>query len=361
MRLRPGVSAVVGDLARIVLPRDCAGCGASTGRARRLSGPTGELLVPYCAPCLSEIAWRETLGLAALVAALLLVLCFAFAFPLLWPSASLIAHVFSTLVIGLAPFLGVRLAALRSPGAAPSVWWLGDGSLACARSDFARAVAELNQLGVERRWAFFAGVRSGSALVLGLGACAAAGAYVLEHPKVRVLNSSGERLWLTVDGAPMGVIESSSIESPADGLELRLPRGARELALADARGKSVATARVTLSSRHEHLFAPQQEGRCFWLEITGYGKEHGRRVLPLESPNGFWTLKAAPDLWFAPNPQPAQPGSSWSGGTVTALRQAPCELAPEPVRAARSALGPPSFDAERRSELRELTRGYSDR
>jgi hypothetical protein len=164
--------------------------------------------------------------------------------------------------------------------------------------------------------------------------------YLWHHPQLRVLNLSGQPLWLVIDDARRVALAPSSAESPVSGLTLRLPRGSRRLAALDLEGGVVATAQVELTSRHDHLYAPGSEGHCFWLELTGYGRERSRRVVSLSSPSRFWTLDTAVDTWFVPSPDPPGGDERSSGGTLTSLRHARCDEAPLPVRAPHSAIGP---------------------
>ncbi|HEX6272717.1 MAG TPA: hypothetical protein VFZ53_06755, partial [Polyangiaceae bacterium] len=86
--------------------------------------------------------------------------------------------------------------------------------------------------------------------------------------------------------------------------------------------------RVTVAAGREHLFAPASEGFCFWLESTGYGRSGERRAErePLEGPPHFWALPNELGGWFAAAPEAAVAETRWTGGTVTVLRQAPCDI-----------------------------------
>jgi hypothetical protein len=132
---------------------------------------------------------------------------------------------------------------------------------------------------------------------------------------------------VSVDGRLAIFLEPTSGESPAAGVELRVPSGTRELVVrsaADGRLLSRQTARF--EGGREHLFAPGSDGYCFWLESTGYGRARTERALrqPLEGEEKFWILPRGVDTWFAPNPPAGEQSVRASGGVLTALRQAPC-------------------------------------
>jgi hypothetical protein len=342
MRWLREVWVLTGNAPALVLPRGCAACGIATERSRLLAGPAStELLVPYCGPCLERLVHHDTLAVAANVASLLLAACWACVFPLLWPDASLGLHLTVTLLAALSAQL------LRSPAsklfgfesARPSVSFHA-GRLLCERQAFAGEVAALNALGVrpERIW-IGAGERATWLLAPLLGLALATGMYRWQHLPLRVLNVGAEPLWLVVDGRTRGRILPSPVEAGTAGIELSVPRGAHRLAAVDEVGRSLAEVDVVLSSPHGHLFAPKSETHCFWLELTGYGRERGRRTIPMVSTSRFWVLGEAVDTWFVPSPAAAGADERSTGGVLTALRYAPCADAPTIVATA-SAAGP---------------------
>jgi hypothetical protein len=73
-------------------------------------------------------------------------------------------------------------------------------------------------------------------------------------------------------------------------------------------------------------------GHCFWLESTAYGRAEvdGARRLALSRKQHFWVLPLVVDSWFSENPAQSDDQRS-TGGVLTALRQAPCALAPVPL------------------------------
>lgn len=337
------VWVLIGDLSRLVLPTGCASCGAATGRARVLRGPGQlELLVPYCSTCLERGARYDTLSIAVATASILLCSCFALAFPMLWPDATLAVHLAATSCAAVAPMVWASLVTSSAalPSGRPSLWWRWNGRLACDYRPFAEELARLNGLAVRRARAACACAHRTWLWAPLLGLVLAPGMYLWHHPQLRVLNLSGQPLWLVIDDTRRVALTPSSAESPASGLTLRVPRGSRRLAALDVGGGVVAAARVELTSRHDHLYAPASDGHCFWLELTGYGRERGRRVVPLASPLRFWTLDTAVDTWFVPSPEPRGEDEWSSGGTLTSLRHARCAEAPAPVREPVSAIGP---------------------
>lgn len=342
MRWLREVWVLTGNVPALVLPRGCAACGVATERSRLLAGPAStELLVPYCGPCLERLVHHDTLAVAANVAALLLAACWACVFPLLWPDASLGLHLTLTLVVALSPQL-LRSPASKLfglPSARPSVSFHA-GHLVCERQAFAGEVATLNGLGVQpERIGIAAGERATWLLAPLLGLALATGMYQWQHLPLRVLNVGAEPLWLVVDGQARGSILPSPVETGTAGLELSLPRGAHQLTAVDPVGRPLAEVHVVLSSPHGHLFAPRSETHCFWLELTGYGRERGRRIIPLVSPTRFWVLDETVDTWFVPSPVATGADERSSGGVLTALRYAPCSDAPTIVGTA-SAAGP---------------------
>jgi hypothetical protein len=153
-------------------------------------------------------------------------------------------------------------------------------------------------------------------------------AYRWHHPSVRVLNVSGQWLALWVDGELTSVLLPTSVESPAAALELRVPAGAHVFAVRDEHNQTVEQADVLVRYQHEHLYAPRSQGHCFWLEVTGYGRQSSLDRVALESANHFWPLDAPVDTWFVASPEPSSTDRRSSGGHLTALRQARCESVP---------------------------------
>jgi hypothetical protein len=253
-------------------------------------------------------------GATSAVCSSLLALAAVLTVALAWPSAT----------------LGVLLAVSLALAALPwlAAWAFGDdppGSSEAGPAGLPRALR-----GVRLGWA------AGPLLALVL----APAVYLWQHPRLRVLNLTGELRGLSVDGVPRATLPPTTDESPSAGLELRLPRGRRSLALTDANGRVIASVQADLESRRDHLYAPNSEGHCFWLEQTGYGRASGRSIVPLSSASRFWRIEAAVDTWFMPSPEPPVSDQRSSGGTLTSLRFSRCADAPSPVRAPVSAVWP---------------------
>jgi len=272
----------------------------------------------------------DTLAVSVGLASGLLSLGFALSFPVSWPRAPLWLHGLSTLALSVSPHVLAYVLSngrLGASSARPSVRFVRERELMCDRRPFAEELAAKNGLELRcRRELRLSGGRAAWLAPL-LGVALAVASHLWQHPPLRVLNSSGATLWLSVDGSEPTLVEASSSESPFAGLSLRVPRGSRTLTAKRASGELVAQVKVMLDPGHDHLFAPGSDGECFWIESTGYGKARHDSIQPLVSESRFWRLDMAIDTWFVPSPASAADGRS-TGGTLTALRHAPCERAP---------------------------------
>jgi hypothetical protein len=137
-------------------------------------------------------------------------------------------------------------------------------------------------------------------------------------------------LTVDVDGRRVARVEPTSLESPSAGTELRVPSGPHELTARAPDGRVLEQALVTVVAGRPHLFAPASLGFCFWLETRSYGRgerEADERVTreSLDGPPSFWTLPANLGGFFLPAPAVGGGESRLTGGTVTVLRQGPCE------------------------------------
>lgn len=160
--------------------------------------------------------------------------------------------------------------------------------------------------------------------------------WTFTHPRVRVLNLTPERLIVSVDGKTLVSIDPTSAESPAAGLSLRFPSGRHTLTAKNPEGRVVYDAEVTIRPGAEHLWAPAASAICFWLEQNHYGRARApAEVRALVGVERFWALPPV-DTWFAPNPPESEVDARSSGGSLWALRQAPCSAAPASVRALAS-------------------------
>lgn len=330
-RQRVAVFVVLVPEVGLQLPTSCAACLQPAAHAVAEKHRERTVLVPYCAACRDALARTVSFRLAAVVAAVLLAVTWALVLPRLWPGltpgayTAVVAAVaalpgFLTLVIGPAARQGSS-----APGRA--AWWWGPNHLACVTRRWAGELASLNASEVQaagRRWsptpwlAVF-GVPLLSAAVAPL-------AYAYLFPALIVLNLSAGPAALFVDGRELGLVDSTSLESPSAGLRVRVATGQHLLELRTlADDHPVAPRRVHVEPGGQYLYAPASEGVCFWLEYDAYGRRaRERRRVPLSPDSEFWRLPARIDTWFADNP-PAGADARSSGGTMLALRHAPCE------------------------------------
>ncbi len=315
----------------VLLPSDCACCGAAALHAEAIVFGARSLLVRYCDPCASHVARESTRRLATRIALLLLALSFASALPIFLPWLSLFGAVSSVvLAVGVPLLLGrlPRRVELGHAGSGPSVLFAGPTALICRRRDYAEAVARgvaAAPVGVSlpRRAPFFE-------LSVGLAAAFVVTpfAFAFQHPVLRAINLSDVPLELLVDGRRLGRVEPSSGESPFAGLSVRVPAGRRTLLGLTADGEPRYRAEVELAAGARHLFALGSEDTCFWIETVGYGRE-GRPTdyEPLAGSTRFWVIPDDVHGWFRPAPQTSE-GERSTGGSARVLRQGPCATAP---------------------------------
>ncbi|HEY3236162.1 MAG TPA: hypothetical protein VGJ84_15705 [Polyangiaceae bacterium] len=325
-----------------VVPTECACCRAvaraSRVEIRRTDG--AELIVPYCGECERHASAPSTRMLSATLASTLLSLSVAAAVPLIWEWIATPFYFSAVAVAALLP-IGVAAGWREQPRAGHRVagraaWWRRDGALACANSVWAAVLAEANGLPVRAAlltepW-FSPWMSSGPLVAL----LVAPFFYLVHHPMVRIVNLSDALLEIWVDGRKITTVEATSAESPAAGVTLRLPAGHRRLEARASGGRSVLAGEVDVHSTREHLYAPGSTEYCFWLETTGYGRARadGPTIEPMVGAARFWTLPVNVDTWFRENLPPAQGDQRSTGGTLTAVRQAPCAQAPAAVRRA---------------------------
>src|SRR5690606_32155357 len=110
------------------------------------------------------------------------------------------------------------------------------------------------------------------------------------------------------------------------GLHLRLAAGQHVMQTRPEEGAAPKVHRIRLAHGSTHLFAPAHDDHCFWLETEGYGKAHrgpGNNHSRLLPPGEFWVLPDDVDAWFRKAPPTPEDGRS-TGGSLTALRHAPC-------------------------------------
>lgn len=321
-------------------PASCACCGgiAASSRVETRARDGQSLIVPYCTDCQRHASAAVTRTLAVTVASCLLAATLAGTLPLLDETQGRFAYGTIVLVGAVLPVLAALFWPRRlAPGhttTGRAVWWLPDGQLCCTNPGWAAELAAAT--GVEPRRQLLAErvlspwMLAGVLLALG----ATPFLYWLYHPLVRVVDLTGSRIEVRLDGHRVASVEPTSAESPAAGVELSLPAGRHVLESRDSRGHLVARAGVFIHSGAEHLYAPGARGYCFWLETTGYGRAgaSGPVIRPLAGGARFWALPLDVDTWFSPNPAPSRDDVRSSGGELTALRQARCSEAPAAAR-----------------------------
>jgi hypothetical protein len=323
-----------------VVPEGCACCGAPAARSRleQTAERARSLIVPYCERCLRHASARTTRNLAAALSSCLVALTLTLALPLAWPGAPLVLFVSVVAVLSAAPLVWRRFwprrPATGHTALERAAWWLPDGSLACTQPEWAGELARRS--GGQVRAARSAEPRFAAWLPAGVVVALVAGpaGWFLHHPLVRVLNLTGSRIVLFVDGRQLATMDPTSSENPAAGIEVRIPSGERRLVTRTTEGATLAEANARLTAGAHHLWAPGSEGYCFWLEETRYGKatREPDHVEPLSGAGRFWTLPSRVDTWFSANPPPLGPDQRSTGGVLVALRQSRCEQAPPQAR-----------------------------
>jgi hypothetical protein len=324
----------------LAIPGSCACCGAAAASSRVETRPTDgkTLVVPYCDACQGHASAATTRSLSAALASAVLGITLCLALPLVWESVSMGVHVAIVVAAALVPLALFAIArrGARSGHTATgrAVWWTKRGELACTSARWAAELAassgsssrlERSRERVLSAWAF-----TGPIVLL----VAAPLVHRFHNPELRVLNLTENRLSLLVDGRMVAVVEPTSAESPAAGLDVRIPSGRRSLRTLGPDGRDVDAVVVDVESGAYHLYAPASDGHCFWLERTVYGRNRpdGSARQALEGPVRFWRLPRTLDSLFAPNPEPAAADRRSTGGELVALRQARCNEAPADVR-----------------------------
>ena len=332
------------DVAAIEWPAECATCGAGLqgaeleGASAGASGAFDAAHPAYCSTCRDTHARQAARALSLGAIAVLTGIATALAFPLLEPHASLAAHLLAAAALALLPLAGLGSARpIAAWGSAPRVHGLGPLGTCVER----RALIGHLHAGRWRvLWLPPIAYRIGWSLIPALAVGLSVLAHEWHHPRLWVINLTRERLWLAVDGVLSAALDPAGNDPARAALELRLPRGERQLEAFDERHQRVASVRAALQGGREHLYAPASAAFCFWLESTGYGRDATRSIRPLSSGARFFVLTTDVDSWFVASPEPPAFDRRSSGGTLTALRQSPCVRAPESVRRAESANGP---------------------
>ncbi|MBN1611786.1 MAG: hypothetical protein JW940_34450 [Polyangiaceae bacterium] len=322
------------DPAGAIVPTRCACCGraASLSRAERRRDDAKTLIVPYCGACHDHASAAQTRVLALSLAGLLCAIGTAAALPLLWDWVTAPVYLLSVLFAAALP-AAVGPLLRTGPGAHPhapgrAAWWTRGGGLTCTNRAWATELAHANRAPIEpcyvreRLWSPW----MLSATVMGVVAAPFWLSY--QRAELRVLNLTESRLVLSADGHPLAVIEPSSAESPAAGVDVRIPAGRRTLEVRTQDGRMVQRTSAFVQAGRQHLYAPASPTFCFWLETTDYARQAASQVEPLVDEDRFWLLPTDLDTWFAPNPPAASPGVRSTGGVLVALRQGRCADAP---------------------------------
>lgn len=319
-----------------IVPPGCACCGEPAARSESVRSPAGrsELIVGYCEDCASHIGAERARKLGGGIAAALVGVGLAFALP--FATRVLPAPALAGLVlIGALMPIGIVALWPRRPGRGhaaegPAVRFVGEGDLLAANDRWATELARLNGATQER--ATFRERRVSLGMLPGpvLAPPLALLTLGTTSPVVRVLNLGADRLGVEVDGKRVAEVDPTSVESPSAGVEVRMAVGRHELVARSPDGGVVERAEVTIQSGREHLFAPGSAAYCFWLETAAYGRSKDLTLTRerLAGPSHFWSLPGGLGGWFHPAPESALAELRLTGGVVTVLRQAPCELAP---------------------------------
>jgi hypothetical protein len=330
--------AILGRAVRLVetgsvLPASCACCGALAARSRlERSAYEQSLLIPYCDECQRHASAVSTRTLSVALSSLLLGLTLAAVLPLLLPQMPITNA--AMIAAGAALPIGAALLLKGKPRAGHSAtgraaWWLPNHELACTSPRWAAELALANGADVRsvalREPKLSPLMFSGLAIALFL----APALYRLQHPLVRVLNLTDERVDVFLDGRMLATVEPTSAESQSAGVEVRMPAGRHRVVLARPDGRRVADEEIRLESGSRHLYAAGSGRDCFWIERTGYGRSKAKSSVELlERDRHFWVLPDSIDTWFASNPPPASGDERSTGGVLSALRQTPCSQAP---------------------------------
>jgi hypothetical protein len=322
--------------AHLVVPPDCACCGAIASRsvlAARFASKA-RVLVPYCALCHSHVSRRTTRALAATVASALLAVTVCAGLPLIWQPPSMVVYALIALCASALPLVALRLRSEKpAPGHSASgraAYWGAGGALLCSSARWATGLAAASRadvVPVREKEPATPGWAVAFPLTAALGAALL---YGVHFPRVRIVNVTGSRLDVAVDDRLRARVEPTSAESATAGLSLRFPAGQHRVTATDPAGRVVDDVTVFVEAGAEHLYAPASGEVCFWMEATTYGRrrEAASAPEPLPRSRTFWVLPGSIDYWFAPSPRPEEDDRS-SGGLSVALRQAPCDQVPD--------------------------------
>lgn len=322
----------------VQLPLACAGCGAVATQTEREAHKGREVLVPYCSACGDALLRHGTLRIASALAAVVLVVTVLLTLPGVAPNLGVVSYAAIAVCSGVLPPL---VAVLFRPGARDdaqfrqrAVWWNSAGSLVCTQKAWAEQLARENQIALTQAGGrvprFSALMLSGSVLALIL----APTLFTFLHPLTVVLNFGADEVEFWVDGQPRGRLPTTQLETAQAGVRVRIGAGVRTLEFRSAEGQVLATTQAPFEVGKAYLFAPLADGFCFWIERDHYGKSASgtpeREYERLAPGAKLWALPGPIDSWFSKNPD-APPDQRSTGGTLSALRQAPCTETPAEV------------------------------
>lgn len=330
-----GVRVVFGHETTSV-PPECACCREPASRADKIAAQGRELFVGYCDACWSHQGARRTERLAVLVASGVLGATLSTALPLV-PRVGSPWTYFVLVVLGvLAP---AAAGALRRKAPAPGHAARGPAlrargaEIECANAEFGHALAALNGATATPVSYRESRVHPGVWIHLLWAPLLAWFVHDLTRPVVRVVNLTGDPILVDVDGERVLSVAPTSVESASAGGEVRIAAGRRTLVARRENGEPFTKDEVEVALGRVHLFAPGSDAYCFWLEESALG-QRGAGVTartPLSGPPFFWVLPEDIGGFFAPAPASALAEGALSGGVITVLRQAPCELFPGAV------------------------------
>jgi hypothetical protein len=318
----------------LIVPLACACCGEPAVSTDPVRAAGTELFVGYCEECARHLGAERTRKLAGGVASGLLGVALALSLPLSArplsaPVLALLAFVGALLPI-VAVALWPRVPVRGHSTVGPSVRFRRKGELVAASDRWARELARANDVKHERTSFDEHRVSVAMLPALIVAPLLALGMRELTSPIVRVVNLTSDALSVHVDGRHFARVEPTSLESPSAGTELRVPSGPHQLLARAPDGRVLEQAHVTVLAGRPHLFAPASSGFCFWLETRTYGRGEGTpeeqiKREPLHGPPFFWALPANLGGFFLPAPAVGSAESRLTGGTVTVLRQGPCD------------------------------------
>lgn len=284
--------------------------------------------MPYCAACHRHAAAAGTQDAAVALSTILATATSALGLPLLFAPPNLIVHLALALFFGSVPWSVLALWPKKVPlghsASGKAVYFRPNGTLVCRHADWGQRLAAASGVPATRGrslgetispWLLATWVLSAGGSVL---------AYEVLFPVLHVVNATSEAFTLFVDGRARATIEPARSEGAFGTAALRLLSGRRSLAARAPGGRLLNEVSAEVSLGRDYLYAPASTGTCFWVETAGYGRTRDTTLRePLSGPSSFWVIEPRVDVWFSSLPPPSPDGRS-SGGTLRAVRRAPC-------------------------------------